>query len=414
MQQTDLPGGIRVVTERMQAQRAAAVGVWVATGSRDEPEPLAGGAHFIEHLVFKGTPSRSALQIAEAFDAIGGDLNAYTTKESTCFHARTLGGDVPLTIDTIADMLRNARLTNEDIEAERSVVLEEIAMHEDAPEDLVFDLQQERMFLGHPLGRRVQGVVEVVQAMSRDDIRAFHADRYAPSPAVIAAAGDIEHDQIVQLVQQAFAGAAPAPAPRPTSVPVPTLGDVHFVERDIEQVHLVLGAAGLSRADDRRWALAIANVALGGGMSSRLFQTIREQRGLAYAVSSGYQGFTDAGVLNVYAGCSPENASEVIALAKAEIAGMAADGLTEEEFVRAIGHLRGSILLSLDEPSALISNFGKSILYLDRVVTPDEIIAKIEAVTLDEVRAVTADLLGGPWSLTGVGPHGSAKTLEAA
>jgi predicted Zn-dependent peptidase len=411
LQQTDLPGGIRVVTERMVAQRAAAVGVWVATGSRDEPDALAGGAHFIEHLVFKGTPSRSALQIAETFDAIGGDLNAYTTKESTCFHARTLGEDVPMTIDTIADMLRNATLTDEDIEAERSVVLEEIAMHEDSPEDLVFDLQQERMYAPHPLARRVQGDAETVQAIARDDLRAFHASRYAVAPAVIAAAGDVEHERIVDLVERAFDGAG---AQRPAAVPIPVLGDSHFVERDIEQVHLVLSTEGLSRSDDRRWALAIANVALGGGMSSRLFQSIREQRGLAYAVSSGYQGFTDTGVLNVYAGCSPDNAAEVLALARTEIAGLAAEGLTEEEFRRAIGHLRGSILLSLDEPSSLISNFGKSLLYLDRVLTPAEIIARIEAVTLDEVRSVTASLLAGPWSLTGVGPHGSAKTMEAA
>lgn len=398
----------------MDGQRAAALGIWVATGSRDEPESLAGGAHFIEHLVFKGTPSRSALQIAEAFDAIGGDLNAYTTKESTCFHSRTLGEDLPLSIETIADMLRAATLTDQDIEAERSVVLEEIAMHEDSHEDHVFDVHHEQMFAAHPLGRRVQGVTSVVESITPDDVRRFHAARYAPSPAVIAAAGAVDHDEVVELAKRAFEGAPAAPAPRIGQVPSITEGGQRFIERDVEQVHLVLGAPGLSRTDERRWALAIANVALGGGMSSRLFQTIREQRGLAYAVSSGYQGFTDAGLMNVYAGCSAENAREVLSLARQEIAGVAAKGLTDAEFTRAVGHLRGSILLSLDDPGSLISHLGKSLLYLDRVMTPEEVIAKIEAVTPDEVRAVASQVLGGPWSLCGLGPRGFAKGLEAA
>jgi predicted Zn-dependent peptidase len=402
---TVLPSGIRVVSERLLGQRSVSLGAWVGTGSRDEPKELNGATHFLEHLLFKGTPSRSALQIAQSFDAIGGDINAFTTRELTCFHARTLGADVALAMDTIADLVQNATLASDDIEAERSVVLEEISMHEDTPDDIVFDVFHETIWPDHPLGRRVQGVPETVSTMSRDEIAAFFEGSYAPSNIVIAASGDIEHPRLVDLVENAFARSERSGRTRATGPAPQITGTLVVHERDIEQAHLVYGTQGIPRGDDRRWALGLLNVAVGGGMSSRLFQEIREKRGLAYAISSGHLGYAETGAFNVYAGCSTENVVEVLKIIREQLGVITTSGITEEELARAVGHVRGSLVLSMEEPGASMSHLGKSELLLGEILTVEEMISRVESVTLEDVQAVARSVMAeSPWSLVVLGP----------
>jgi predicted Zn-dependent peptidase len=402
---TVLPSGVRVVTEQMSGQRSVSVGAWVGVGSRDEPAELAGATHFLEHLLFKGTPSRSALEIAQAFDAVGGDINAFTTREFTCFHARTLGSDLDLALGTIADLVQHATLDRDEVESERSVVLEEIAMHEDTPDDIVFDVFHETVWPAHPLGRRVQGFPATVAAMPRDSIASFFHDRYRAENIVIAASGEVEHARVVDLVAGAFGDGGAPTAPRAAGEPPLVTGTLGVHERDIEQAHLVYGTAGIARTDERRWALGLFNVALGGGMSSRLFQEIREKRGLAYAVSSGHQGYAETGIFSIYAGCSTDNVHQVMSIMRDEIGRILDDGPTEEELARAIGHIRGTLVLSMEEPGALMSHLGKSELCYGRILTVEEMIAKVEAVTLDEVRETArAVLASAPWSLVILGP----------
>ena len=402
---TVLPSGVRVVSERLEGARSVSIGAWVAAGSRDEPAELNGATHFLEHLLFKGTPTRSALEIAKSFDAIGGDINAFTTREFTCFHARTLGEDLPLAVGTIADLVQNASLSAGDVEAERSVVLEEIAMHEDTPDDIVFDVFHETIWPDHPLGRRVQGLRSTVEEMSRDAIAGFFHRFYTADNVVVAASGDLDHRGLVELVDEAFrTHAVPKPVRAPGVVPA-AAGRLLVHERDIEQAHLVYGTAGIPRGDDRRWALGLLNVILGGGMSSRLFQEIREKRGLAYAVSSGHVGYSETGIFNVYAGCSTENVGDVLSIIREQLGAITASGITEEELARAIGHVRGSLVLSMEEPGASMSHLGKSELCLGEIRTTEEMIERVGSVTLDDVRAVAASVLGsGPWSLVVLGP----------
>jgi len=356
-------------------------------------------------MLFKGSPGRSALRIAQDFDAVGGDVNAYTTKEFTCVHARTLGADVGLAIDTIADIMQRPSLDPNDLEVERGVVLEEVAMHEDTHEDLVYDLFHEAVWPQHPLGRRIQGYASTVESLGRDDVAAFHAARYLPGPLVVSFAGDIAHDDAVRLVQDAFTDrAATEPQPMVTA-PGPIPGALALTERDIEQAHVVYGTRGVARGDERRWALWLLNVALGGGMSSRLFQEIREKRGLAYAVGSGVQGFAEIGSFTIYAGCASDKVGEVLRIARDQVAAVAAEGITTEELARARGHVRGNLVSSLDEAGSMMTHLGKSELLLDRVETTDELLAHVEAVTMDDVRRIGHEVLaGGPWSLAVLGP----------
>ena len=402
---TVLPSGVRVVSERLEGSRSVSIGAWVGTGSRDEPAELNGATHFLEHLLFKGTPTRSALEIAQSFDAVGGDINAFTTRELTCFHARTLGEDLELSLGTIADLVQNASLAPDDVEAERSVVLEEIAMHEDTPDDIVFDVFHETMWPDHPLGRRVQGMPSAVEQMSRDAIAGFFHRYYTGDNIVIAASGQLDHAQVVDLVDAAFRAQATPRAMRAPGAPPAPAGKLLVHERDIEQAHLVYGTQGIPRGDERRWALGLLNVILGGGMSSRLFQEIREKRGLAYAVSSGHIGYNETGMFNIYAGCSTENVGEVLSIIREQLGAITTAGITDQELARAVGHVRGSLVLSMEEPGAQMSHLGKSELCLGEILTTEEMIARVESVTLDDVRRVAADVLAGaPWSLVVLGP----------
>ncbi|MBA3251411.1 MAG: insulinase family protein [Geodermatophilaceae bacterium] len=405
-----LPGGLRVITESMPGVHSATFGVWVGVGSRDETPRLGGASHFLEHLLFKGTRRRSALQIAAEIDAVGGELNAFTGKESTCFYAHVIDRDLPLAVDVVSDVLTNAVIAAGDVDNERGVILEEIAMRDDDPGDAVHDLFSEVLFGDHPLGRPVIGSVQTIEALSRSQIAGFYRRRYRPQTMVVAAAGNVEHRQVLRLVAQAFGKVLGAPAePDPPRVgvvhglgrPARSVGVLH---RSTEQAHVVLGSAGLDRFDERRYALGVLNNALGGGMSSRLFQEVRERRGLAYSVYSFASQYAGGGSFGVYAGCQPSRTHEVLSIVRDEMAAVAAEGITEEEVERGKGQFRGGLVLGLEDTGSRMSRIGKHELTHGEHVTVPELLARIEAVTVDEVRQLAGDLLNRPMCLAVVGP----------
>jgi predicted Zn-dependent peptidase len=403
IQVTTLEGGVTVVTERMPDVRSVSAGFWVGTGSRDEAPGLQGASHFLEHLLFKGTPTRSARRIAEEVDAVGGDINAFTTKEYTAFYARLLAQNLDLGLDILSDILWSPAFRPEEVEAERQVILEEILMRADEPADLVHEVFAEALFPDHPVGREVLGDDATVAAMTRDDIAAFHAHHYRPGNVVFAAAGQLEHGAVAEGVARRFAGrpggqvpsrVGPKGPPRPLAVNC----------RPTEQVHLVLGTRGLDHHDDDRFALAVVDHVLGGGMSSRLFQSIREERGLAYSVYSYRAGFDDTGLLAVYAGTMPERAREVLELIEAEIDRMATGGVTAHELEVAQGHLLGEMALSLEDSAARMSRIGRSQLVHGSVWTIDEVAARIRGVTREDAARVAHRVLGAERVLAVVGP----------
>jgi len=414
---TVLPGGLRVVTEYLPAVRSVALGIWVGVGSRDEDVPHAGATHYLEHLLFKGTKKRSALDISAEMDAVGGEMNAFTAKEYTCYYARVLDADLPLAIDVLSDMVTSSLITEKDVDAERGVVLEEIAMNEDDPTDSVHEAFTAQLFGDTPLGRPILGTVDGINAITRDQIREHYAARYTPPHLVVAAAGNLDHDAVVAWIQAAFApvlpefaGAVPA-APRLRDSgglwdgygPAAGTG-VKLVSRSIEQANLVLGCEGLSRTDDRRFALAVLNAALGGGMSSRLFQEVREKRGLAYSVYSFASQHADTGMWGIYAGCLPSKADEVLSICAAEVGKVVADGLTDAELERGKGQVRGGIVLGLEDPSSRMTRLGKSELVYPDLEPVDDLLAAIDLVTHDDVRAIAAEILTRPKALAVVGP----------
>src|SRR6202522_847512 len=412
VRRTVLPGGLRVVTEFLPAVRSVALGIWVGVGSRDEDEAHAGATHYLEHLLFKGTKKRTALEISAEMDAVGGEMNAFTAKEYTCYYARVLDADLPLAIDVLSDMVTSSLITSKDVDAERGVVLEEIAMNEDDPSDTVHEAFTTQLFGDTPLGRPILGTVDSINSITREQIAEHYQARYTPPNIVVAAAGNLDHDMVVEGVQAAFAAAltdvgSAAPAgPRLRDAgglwdgygPAAGTG-VKLVSRPIEQANLVLGCEGLSRTDDRRFTVAVLNAALGGGMSSRLFQEVREKRGLAYSVYSFSSQHADTGMWGVYAGCLPAKADEVLSICRDEIAKVIQDGLSEAELVRGKGQLRGSIVLGLEDPSSRMSRLGKSELVHPRLEPVEEILAAIEAVTADDVREIAGAVLSQPKAL---------------
>ncbi|MFE1578465.1 M16 family metallopeptidase [Streptomyces fradiae] len=411
VRRTTLPGGLRVVTETLPSVRSATFGIWAHVGSRDETPTLNGATHYLEHLLFKGTRERSALDISAAIDAVGGEMNAFTAKEYTCYYARVLDTDLPLAIDVVCDMLTGSLVLAEDVDAERGVILEEIAMTEDDPGDVVHDLFAQTMFGDTPLGRPVLGTVDTINALTRDQIARFYRKHYDPTHLVVAAAGNVDHATVVRLVRRAFekAGAltrtdAVPLAPRDGRRAIRTAGRVEVAARRTEQAHVVLGMPGLARTDERRWALGVLNTALGGGMSSRLFQEVREKRGLAYSVYSYTSGFADCGLFGVYAGCRPSQVHDVLGICRDELDRVAAEGLTDDEIARAIGQLSGSTVLGLEDTGALMNRIGKSELCWGDQMSVDDMLARIAAVTPDDVRAVASELLGQRPSLAVIGP----------
>jgi predicted Zn-dependent peptidase len=421
VRRTVLPGGLRVVTEAMPGVRSATVGIWVGVGSRDEAPSLAGASHYLEHLLFKGTRKRTALEISSALDAVGGEMNAFTSKEYTCFYARVLDDDMPLAIDVLSDLVTSSVVSTEDVDSERGVILEEIAMHEDDPADLVHDAFAHGVFGDTPLGRPVLGTVESIENLSRASVAGYYRRRYRPENIVVAVAGNLEHTAVVRLVRRAFreAGfldgdALPAP-PRlgPTRRPPVRTDQVQLMSRTTEQANVMLGVPGVARTDDRRFAAGVLNAALGGGMSSRLFQEIREKRGLAYSVYSYSAHYAGAGLFGVYAGCLPAKVDDVLAICRDELAKVAQDGLTEEELHRGQGQLRGSLVLGLEDSGSRMTRIGKSELVHGELLGVDEVIDRITAVTLDDVLDVARFLLAAPPALAVIGPFDADRDFSS-
>ena len=418
VRRTVLPGGLRIVTETLPTVRSAAFGIWVGVGSRDETPVLNGATHYLEHLLFKGTERRSALDISSALDAVGGEMNAFTAKEYTCYYARVLDNDLPLAIDVVSDMLTGSLIRQEDVDTERDVVLEEIAMTEDDPGDVVHDLFAQVMYGSSPLGRPVLGTVETINALTRDQVAGFYKRRYRPEHLVVAAAGNVDHAKVVRQVERAFAGALTRPDvlpadPRGGTRALRTAGQVEILDRPTEQAHLVLGLPGLSRGDDRRWALGVLNSALGGGMSSRLFQEVREKRGLAYSVYSYSTSHADSGLFGIYAGCQPKRVEEVLKICREELQKVAEHGITEEELKRSVGQISGSTVLGMEDTGSLMSRVGKAELCYGTHLSVDELLGKISAVTLDDVREVAGSVLGAyrP-SLAVIGPVSGKRAAK--
>ncbi|MFI5657905.1 M16 family metallopeptidase [Streptomyces sp. NPDC051684] len=410
VRKTTLPNGLRIVTETLPSVRSATFGIWAHVGSRDETPTLNGATHYLEHLLFKGTKKRSALDISAAIDAVGGEMNAFTAKEFTCYYARVLDTDLPLAIDVVCDMLTGSLIEEEDVDAERGVILEEIAMTEDDAGDVVHDLFSHTMLGDTPLGRPVLGSVDTINALSRNQITRFYKKHYDPTHLVVAAAGNVDHNKVVRQVRAAFdrAGApqdlAAPVAPRGGRKTLRTAGRMELLGRKTEQAHVILGMPGLARTDDRRWAMGVLNTALGGGMSSRLFQEVREKRGLAYSVYSYTSGFADCGLFGVYAGCRPSQVHDVLKICRDELDQVAQHGISDDEISRAIGQLAGSTVLGLEDTGALMHRIGKSELCWGEQMSVDAMLERISAVTPDEVRAVARDILGQRPSLSVIGP----------
>jgi len=401
---TVLDNGIHVITEKMPHVRSVTIGCWVGVGARDEPQELSGISHFIEHLLFKGTAARTARQIAEIFDSMGGELNAFSAKEYTCYYAKVLDSDLDRAVELISDMLFNPLLDPKDIDAERKVILEEISMHEDTPDDIVHDLFASCLWESHPLGQSVLGHLNVIKALGRAEIESFYRKHYLPANIVVAAAGNLEHERLVGLVERYGREGGGERTERHRILP-DVRSHVAVYNRSTEQAHIVIGTEGLPRNHPDRFAFAVIDNILGGGMSSRLFQKIREEKALAYSVFSYHSMFTETGLLAIYAGTSPSNAGEVVDLIRDEIGGMLEKGISESELERAKGHIKGNLVLGLEDSSGRMTRLGKSELCQGETLGLDELIERVEAVTLKKVEELMEKLFRpGKFVLTCLGP----------
>jgi predicted Zn-dependent peptidase len=400
---TTLPNGLRVISQDMPSVRSASIGMWVDTGSRDEEPVEAGASHFLEHLLFKGSEQMSAHYISEAFDAVGARHNAFTSKEYTCFWARARDADLPLAIDILAEMLQRPAFREAEIDSERHVVLEEINMNEDDPTDVAHEMFMASLWDGHPLAPPILGTRESITEMTRESISRYWARRYSPYSVVVAAAGRIDHEDLVASIEKVMGDWEGAPFDRSWVDPV-SASRVNVTRRDTEQAHLVLGGLGLKRDDERRWPLTVIDHVLGGGMSSRLFREIREERGLAYAVHSFRMGFFEAGSIAVYVGTTPNQAPEVLKLVRSEFDKLLDSGLTAEELERAKGHVKGALALSLEDANSRMTRLGRNEITGVEHLSVDDVVARIEAVTADEALSVAREVYGGPYILGAVGP----------
>ncbi|WP_010524762.1 pitrilysin family protein [Nesterenkonia sp. F] len=407
-----LPSGVRVITESMPAQRSVTLGFWIAVGSRDEADHQHGSTHFLEHLLFKGTAKRSPLDIAAAFDAVGGESNALTGKEHTCYYARVLDSDLPMAVDVLTDMVTSATLDPEEMETERGVILEELAMAEDDPMDVALERFHEQVMDGHPLGRPIGGTVDDIRAASRDDVADHFRRWYRPEELVITAAGGLDHDELCRMISAALAESSwdvtsrrdPAALRVGGHEQIPVRTGVEHHRKSVEQTQVILGGRGMSASDEDRFALSVMHAALGGGMSSRLFQEIRERRGLAYSTYSFSAAYTDAGAYGLYAGCLPDKVDTVVEVMSAELERIASEPLDAEELARAKGQLRGATVLGMEETSSRMSRLGRAELVRGEFVDISDTLAEIEAVTADDVARVARRLADSPRATTVVGP----------
>jgi predicted Zn-dependent peptidase len=386
-----LPNGLIVITETMQHVRSVSVGIWVRNGSRREVPAENGLAHFLEHMVFKGTDRRSAEDIAREMDSVGGMLDAFTSKEQICFNAKVLDEHLPIAFDVLADLVLRPKLDSDDVNKERQVVLEEIKMDLDNPEYLLHDIFTRGFWPEHSLGRPILGTPETVRNFDREALRRRFQNWFAPDHIIVTAAGNITHPQVLELAEKEFGRLQAIGSPQKTPAPS-TSAPIHLeTKRDLEQVHLCIGVPSLPLAHERRFGVAVLNNLLGGGMSSRLFQKIREKQGLAYAVFSEITPYSDAGMLTVYAGTAKETIDKVLDLTVAEFRAMKESPVSDEELLRAKNHLKGSLMLSLESTNSRMSNLARQELYFQRFYSLDEILASIEAVTRDEVQSLARD-----------------------
>ena len=414
-----LLGGVRVFTERMPGVRSATVGAWVGVGSRDERDGHHGSTHFLEHLLFKGTERRTAMDIAEAFDAVGGEVNAATGKEHTCYYARVLDDDLPMAVDVITDMVTSARLDAAELETERGVILEELAMNDDDPSDVVHEQFTATVLGRHPLGRPIGGTPDTIRAVPRAAVWDHYREHYDPRTLVVTAAGSIDHDTLCAQVLGALevggwdtsATAAPigrrVGAEEPGALEgIPAEGSRVTVRRSTEQANVIIGGLGLTATDPRRFTLSVLNAVLGGGMSSRLFQEIREKRGLAYSTYSFASGHADTGVFGLYAGCTPSKVDEVTALLEQEWERLATDGITAGELTRSTGQLSGGLVLGMEDSGSRMSRLGKAELVHGELTSLEESLELVRAVTADQVRELAVELAARPRSVVRIGPFG--------
>ena len=409
-QRTENANGIRILTERMPNLRSVTSGFWVGVGSRDEPQELSGISHFIEHLLFKGTSRRTARRIAEEFDAIGGELNAFSAKEYTCYYAKVLDEKVEAAFEIMADMLMRSLMSPKDIDAERKVILEEIAMHEDSPDDIIHDLFVSALWESHPLGQSVLGHQNVIRTLGSDDIGEYFQRFYRPENTVIAAAGNIDHEKVVALAGDLLDNDGGEGRHERHSVVPEIRPHTAVYDRPTEQAHIVLGTQGLPRQHPQRFTLAVMDNILGGGMSSRLFQKIREERSLAYSIFSYHSMYVETGLVAVYAGTNPENTSSVLELIKEEIGLLLEKGITGEELDRAKGHIKGNLVLSLEDSGSRMTRLGKAEICQGEILSLDELLERIDRVSAEDVRQLAKDLFG-PRKLvvTAIGPFGDKE-----
>lgn len=423
VRRTVLPDGVRVLTEQVPGARSTSIGYWVAVGSRDESGAEAardgsaahaatfGSTHFLEHLLFKGTGRRSALDIAVAFDSVGGEHNALTGKEHTCYYAKVQDRDAPMAIEVLSDMLTSSVLDAAEFENERQVIQEELAMADDDPADVVGERFFQAVLGPHPLGRPIGGDRSTIAAATRDGVLAHYQAAYRPHELVVTAAGALDHERLVGQVRDTLAQSewrqhaphAPAARRDTREAAVAKGSELNVTRRPTEQANLIIGMPGLTATDERRYALSVLNSALGGGMSSRLFQEVRERRGLAYSVYSFASGYSDAGVFGLYAGCAPGNAGQVARLMLEQLHAIAENGIDEGELHRAVGQLSGSAALALEDSDARMSRLGRAELTMGEFTDLDETLRRLERVSAQDVQQLAATLAGRPLSLAAVG-----------
>ena len=411
VRRTVLPSGVRILSEQVPGARSSTIGYWVAVGSRDELPATYGSTHFLEHLLFKGTPSRSALDIAVSFDSVGGENNAVTAKEYTCYYAKIQDRDLPMAVEVLSDMITSSVIDAQEFENERGVILEELAMADDDPADVTSERFFEAVLGGHPLGRPIGGSPETIAAATRDSVWSHYRANYRAQDLVITVAGAVDHDSLVAGVQSALVaagwdlGVEAAPVERRD----PSLGVIErgsplvVVQRPIEQANLLIGVPGIAAADGRRSVMAVLNSVLGGGMSSRLFQEIREKRGLAYSVYSFAPSYSDAGLFGLYAGCSPAKASQVAELLLGQFRALAEHGISDDELRRALGQLSGASALALEDSDTRMSRLGRSEITLGEFADLDESLRRLALVTPAQVRELAEELASRPLSIAAVG-----------
>jgi predicted Zn-dependent peptidase len=411
---TELSSGVRVVTESMDSVRSAALGFWIGTGSGFEDADRAGLSHLLEHMLFRGTARYGSLEIDQIFDGMGAEINAGTGKETTSVYSRVLDVHLERAFDVMADMVWRPKITDEDLAQEREIVLEEIAMYEDDPQDRVFDVLGEAVFGDHPLGRAIIGTREVVAGTPASELRAFHGGRYTAQNVVVAAAGSVDHDRLVELVAQTIGDPAPSGAPpAPLAIPGGPVARRRFFAKETEQYHVALGAPGIARDDERRFALRILDTVLGGTSSSRLFQEVREQRGLAYSVYSFTGSYAGTGQIGLYLGTRPDNVQTAMEVVGTELEKLLADGITADELARAKEHVKGRVVLSLESTTSRMNRLGSSVLADMPVLTVDEVVERIDAVTLDDTSALARELYA-PDRLSAAGIGGDESVFRGS